>query len=111
MARSYAKKQFSHPSEGQKDAGISIRKLSEDKHTGKEMKDTVCLGSTNNLILCWGLHGDKRSLMVKKASASYIVPECMTLRPRRYRYVFLVFKLPTQNPLGQIWLENGQYQI
>ena len=35
---------------------------------------TVCLGlgSTNNLSLCWGLHGGTRSLMVKKAFISYV---------------------------------------
>ena len=46
---------------------------------------TVCLGSTKNLSLCWGLHGDTRSVMVYKGSASYIVPGCMTLKPRRAR--------------------------
>ena len=53
------------------------------------LNSTVCLGSTNNLSLCWGLHGGTRSLVVKKASVSYIVPGCMTLKPRRARYLSL----------------------
>ena len=34
----------------------------------------MCSGSSNNLSLCWGLHGATRSLMVNKGSVSYIVP-------------------------------------
>ena len=54
---------------------------------------TVNLGSTHNLSLCWGLHGGVMSLMVKKGSASYIVPGCMSLMLQR-SYTFL-FSLQT----------------
>ena len=48
---------------------------------------TVYLGSTNKLCLGATLYGGMMFLSVKNGSASYIVPGCMTLKPRRARYV------------------------
>ena len=66
------------------------------------MEGTVRLGSTNNLSLCWGLHGGTMSLMVKKGSASYIVPGYMTLlKPRRARYVSFSLQTANTKCIGQ----------
>ena len=45
--------------------------------------NTVCLGSTNHLALCWTLPGGMMSQVVKNGPASYIVPGCMALNPCR----------------------------
>ena len=50
---------------------------------------TVCLGSTNNLALCWTFHGGMISPVVKNGPVSHIVPGCMTLEPRRARYCMM----------------------
>ena len=49
--------------------------------------DTVRLGRNHQLALCWTIRGVMVSLVVKNDPMSYIVPGCMTLKPRRARYV------------------------
>ena len=55
-------------------------------------------GAKSSFDRRWTLHGDMMSPVVKHGSALYIVPGCMTLKPRRARYM-------------SFWSSNSQRKV